>query len=284
MLKEEYGANVIVINDDNYLFNKKKTSEIMKGMIKRKLNIKWFAGGGTAIRAFSDDSFLDLAVESGYSLFNLAIESSSDETLNRIKKPVRVKETVALVKKIRDRYPLLWISGYFVVGFPFESKQDIVNTLQFSQDLELDWCCHSIYTLLPGTELYREFIGKVPASDNVINTVDGPDWDRSWLLKTQYEYNLKVNYINNRNIKYGNYEQALRDFEYIINIAPGHALAYRQAALVSEIQGDYEKAAEYAKQEISIMKEENEFKMWYKKLSLAPISERSEKIRKLISC
>ncbi len=285
MLKEEYGANVIVINDDNYLFNKKKSSEIMRGMIKRKLNIKWFAGGGTAVRAFNDDNFLDLAVESGYSLFNLAIESSSDETLKRIKKPVRVKETVSLVEKIRKRYPHMWISGYFVVGFPFESKQDIVNTLQFSQELELDWCFHSIYTLLPGTDLHREFIGQVQTvPDNVINTegnsdiiyLNGPDWDRSWLFGKQIEYNSKVNFINNRNIKCGNYDQALRDFEYIINIAPGHALAYRQAALVSEMLGDYEKAVKYAKQEITILKEENDFEMWYRKLSIVPISEGSE--------
>ncbi len=288
MLKEEYGADVIVINDDNYLFNKEKSSEIMKGMIKRKLNIKWFAGGGTAVRAFNDDSFLDLAIESGYALFNLAVESSSDETLKRIKKPVRVEETVALVKKIRERYPQMWIAGYFVVGFPFESKQDIVNTLQFSENLELDWCCHSIYTLLPGTELHSEFIGQVPTveTDNAYSSdiiyVKGQDWDTSWLFRKQCEYGLRVNYMNNRNIKYGNYDQALRDFEYILNIAPGHALACRQAALVSKMLSDDEKAAKYAKQEISILKEENDFAMWYKKLSLVPFSERSEKIRKVL--
>src|SRR3989338_430537 len=256
ILKEQYGATVVVINDDNFLLDKAKASAIMEGMIERKLNLRWYAGGGTAVRSFLDEEFLDLAVRSGYCCFNLAIESSSDETLKRVTKPVRVGEVRTLVHRIRTRYPQLWIGGYFIVGFPFEMKKDIINTFEFGRELELDWCSYSVFKLLPNTELYDEYIDQIHAaqerkdreildgkndfsyekhyeySSDILN-VDGKDWDRAWLFKKQYEYNLQVNFLESRNIKYGNYEQALMDFEYVINIAPKHAIAYRQASLAA---------------------------------------------------
>jgi len=291
ILKEQYGATVVVINDDNFLLHKAKASAVMEGMIERKLNLRWYAGGGTAVRAFLDEEFLDLAVRSGYCCFNLAIESSSDETLKRVTKPVRVGEVRTLVHRIRTRYPQLWIGGYFIIGFPFEMKQDIINTFEFSRELELDWCSYSVFKLLPNTELYDEYIDQIHAaqehmdresldgqkdflyekhyeySSDIIN-VDGKDWDRPWLFKIQYEYNLRVNFLESRNIKYGNYEQALKDFEYVINIAPKHAIAYKHASLAAAKLGNASLARQYAAKECEIMAIDNEFTAWYEDLSL----------------
>lgn len=301
ILKEEYGADVILINDDNFLLDKKKATNVMKGMLKRKLDLKWVAHGGTSVRAFNDDDFLDLAIESGYCCFNLAIESSSDKTLRKIKKPVQLKQVHYLVDRIHTKYPDMWINGYLIVGFPFETKQDIVNTLMFGQELELDWYSISIFKLLPNTPLYQDYLdnilieknngggngsGKGENNENNDNkdwlfqnhyenkhlwkiNLNGVDWDRKWLYEKHYEFNLKINFLNNRNIKYSNFAQALRDFEYIISIVPGHALAYRQAALVADKMGNSKKACDYAQKEKKIMEQENEFTLWYEKLGLS---------------
>jgi len=291
-LKERYGATVVVINDDNYLLNKAKASEIMRGMIERKLNIKWYAGGGTAVRVFLDRDYLDLAVRSGYCCFNLAIESSSDETLKRVSKPVRADEARKLVKIIRSRYPHLWIAGYFVVGFPFELKQDIINTFEFSRELELDWCTYSVFKLFPKTELYDEYIEQIKADQHIsgdastfethyqfssdILNINGLDWDKAWLFRAQYRYNLEVNFLKNRNITHGCYEQALRDFQYVMNIAPDHAIAYRQGALAAERLGNIKLAKEYARREREIMAEPNEFTDWYEQLGIQGADETAE--------
>lgn len=283
-LKERYGATVLVINDDNYLLNKAKASEIMQGMIDRELNIQWYAGGGTAVRVFLDREYLDLAIRSGYCCFNLAIESSSDETLKRVKKPVRVDEARKLVKIIRSRYPNMWIAGYFVVGFPFELKQDIINTFEFSRELELDWCTYSVFKLFPKTELYDEYIEQIRAdhrisgdastfethyqfSSDILN-INGPDWDKAWLFKAQYRYNLEVNFLKNRNIAHGCFAQALRDFQYVINIAPDHAIAYRQGAVAAGRLGNSDLANEYGRREREIMAAANEFTDWYEELGI----------------
>ncbi len=284
-LKEKYGATVIVINDDNFLLNKAKASSVMEGMIQRKLNLKWYAGGGTAVRVFLDEKYLDLAVRSGYSCFNLAIESSSDETLKRVGKPVQVSEVRTLVQRLRRHYPHLWIGGYFIIGFPFETQQNILQTLEFSYELELDWATYSVFKLLPKTELYDEYIHLALSESqkkskgregfethyeysSYILNVDGVDWDRRWLFERQYEYNLKVNFLHNRNLKHGNYVQALRDFEYVIHIAPHHAIAYRQAALAAEKMGLPQLANTYKQKEISCLTSSDEFQKWYQYFSM----------------
>jgi len=276
ILKEKYGADIIVFNDDNFLLNRRRASEVLESMMKRRLDLKWSSGGGAFVHVLNDDRFLDLVVKSGYTHFNLAIESSSEKTLRRIRKPVRIKEVYSLVEKIRSRYPHMWIDGYFMVGFPFETKENILNTLQFSQDLELDWSTYSIVKLYPNTELYQEYSAKgllggidLHNPETFVQTpIGGVDWDTKWLFETYYEYNLRANFLNNRNLKYGNYEQALRDFEYVIDIAPDHALAYRQAALVADKLGDSGKATYYSDKEKEIVGKENDFTMWYEKLSI----------------
>jgi radical SAM superfamily enzyme YgiQ (UPF0313 family) len=219
---------------------------------------------------------LDLAVESGYCLFNLAIESGSDKTLERIKKPIRVAESIELVNLIRKKYPKIWMNGFFIVGFPFETKAEILHTLKFSTELNLDWACHYIFKPFPGTELYDECL-----SEGVIDgfnwnygdnfrpsELDGTDWDRHWLYDTNYEYNLRCNFVENKNLLGGRESQALRDFEYVISITSGHALAYRQAALASRRLGLHDKAKHYEEEAVRLSQPGTEFHHWYDRLGL----------------
>jgi len=280
MLKEEYGADIILIEDDNFLIHKKKVSEILKGMIKRNLNLKWVSNGGSNVKILnSDDEYLDLVIKSGYCIFNLAIESSDDDTLRKIKKPLKISETVELIEKIRTRYPHLYINAFFIVGFPFETKQQILNTLEFSKNLELDWCSHFIFKPYPNTELFEYSLKKGIIDDYDLDfgeiynesNINGDDWTNDWVFKKNYEYNLQLNFLNNRNLKIGNYKQALRDFEYVISIVPSHALAYRQAAIVAEKLNDQTKVIRYSEKEKSLLSEEgNDFIEWYEKLSITP--------------
>ena len=282
ILKKEYGANIILINDDNFLLNKKKVTEIAKGIIERKLDIKWLANGGSNVRALCDEAFLDLVVESGFLYFNLAVESGSQQTLDRIKKPTRVDEIWTLVEMIRRKYPHMWLNGYFIVGFPFETREEIIDTHKFSMELELDWCTYSLFKPFPNTELYDECVemGLIKnfdwncGSNHEPTVIDGPDWDRTWLFETNYENNLRSNFLNNVNLRRGEtdpyaFEQILRDFEYVISITGNnHALGFRQAAVVADKLGLTEKAENYRANEARVLTNDDNFVKWYKRLGL----------------
>lgn len=277
ILRDEYGANVILINDDNYLLNKKRVTEICNGMLKRNLNLKWVANGGSNVRVLLDEEYLDLVIESGYCLFNLAIESGSQETLDRIKKPLNIDETWKLVEILRKKYPSMWLNGHYILGFPFETKQDIIDTVNFSMELGLDWNTYSIFKPFPNTELYDYCIAEGymeefdPSCVDNISTIDGVDWKREWATEYGYEANLLANFVKNENLMHreAHIDQALRDLEYVINITNGtHALAYRYAAIAAERLGNAEKRKKYSQEERRVLNTSTEFHKWYKKFGI----------------
>ena len=278
ILKEEYGATAIVIDDDNFLVNKKQVTSILEGMIERKLDLKWICGSGSMVKIIDkDDKFLDLLIRSGYAYFNLAIESSNDATLKRIKKPLEIRHAVSLINKLRDRYPHMYVNAFFIVGFPFETTEDIKSTLKFSEDLELDWATHQIYFSYPNTELfdysvdndYIERLNLKPGEIYSPQEISGDEWSHEWVIEKNYLSNLRANYVYNRNLKNGNYEQALRDFEYVISRTNNHALAYNKASKAAELMGLTEKARSYSTMEKQILSDnDNEFHKWYDLLSI----------------
>jgi radical SAM superfamily enzyme YgiQ (UPF0313 family) len=48
------------------------------------------------------------------------------------------------------------MTGFFILGFPGESKEDIEKTLAFSRDLPIQRATFHSFIPLPGTEIWRE--------------------------------------------------------------------------------------------------------------------------------
>lgn len=50
---------------------------------------------------------------------------------------------------------LFW-SAFFMMGFPGETKEDVLATLDFMRKIRPNWVCFSIFTPYPGTALYEK--------------------------------------------------------------------------------------------------------------------------------
>lgn len=88
--------------------------------------------------------------------FMLAVgfESGSNETLSRIKKGTTREDNLKAAKMIKKaRLPLF---GFFMIGFPWESEKDIINTLKFTTEIDPDFI--EVHIAMPyyGTELYSQ--------------------------------------------------------------------------------------------------------------------------------
>lgn len=206
-------------------------------------------------------------------MFNLAIESASQKTLDRIKKPLRIEEVSNLVELVRRKYPSAWIIGHYIVGFPFESRSDIEYTFKFSSELRTDWVLYSPFKPFPKTELHDYCVENkiiteyVPGAPLNISHIDGIDWEGTWLTRAIYEHNLRYNFLDNTNIfhRTGHYDQALRDFKYVTNITRGeHSLAYRQSALAARMMNDNDLARIMEEKERLSLVGNDEFIGWYK--------------------
>jgi len=151
-LVEHYGVREIQFIDDNLTLDKERAIQIFDGMIKRQLNIVWNTPQGIAIWSL-DDRILAKMKESGCYEITLGIESGDQDVLRDIiKKPLKIEKIEPLVKVAR-RLGLI-TKGYFVVGLPGETKEQMRRTFEFARKLKLDAVGIFIATPLPGTRLY----------------------------------------------------------------------------------------------------------------------------------
>lgn len=142
--------------------------------------------------------------EAGCFAIAVGFESGSNETLKKIKKGTTVEDNLKAAKLIKQSgIPLF---GFFMIGFPWETKEDIINTLKFIFKTDPDFI--ELHIAMPyfGTELYSQCLqyntinstawGNDYFSPNTIGTQTVP-MDEIKKLKSKYliKFYLRPKYI-----------------------------------------------------------------------------------------
>ena len=230
-MRDVHGVNTFVFNDDNQCINTKHFAKMLDLIIKHLPGIKWLSGGGLNVRAINNLELIEKMYQSGICIFNLAIESGKNETLQKIHKPVTVEESENVVKLIRE-YGDLPICGFFIIGFPFEAIEDMQMTIDFAKKLKIDWCSFYNFQPMPGSELYQYCL-----NEGLIDCFDinyGENYQPSNIRydgftstdvsRMNYDANVEVNFINNCNLQ-ANQQRAIGDFNYVLSLVPDHHIA-----------------------------------------------------------
>ena len=82
----------------------------------------------------------------------LGIESANQRILDMIKKELNQEIVKKVVQDVADVG--IETVGFFMIGFPTETKQEIKNTINFALELPLTRAIFAKVTPLPGTELF----------------------------------------------------------------------------------------------------------------------------------
>lgn len=273
-MRDKYGVNTFVFNDDNQCVNRKHFMKVLDLIISHLPGIKWHSGGGLNIRAINRDETIQKMCESGVCLFNLAFESGKNETLKRIRKPITVEEGENVVKLIRKHCDIP-IHGFFIIGFPFETIEDMYATINFAKKLDLDWA--SFYNLqpFPGSELY-EYCRK----EGLIDKFD-MDYGENYLpsnvkysgftaldvSRINYGANIDLNFIHNRNLEL-NPKRAIGDFNYVLSLVPDHHIARYCKGIAYRNLGDDERAKECFETVKKSITQDNEYYEYFSKHDL----------------
>lgn len=153
-LKDRYGIGEVKFEDDNLTFDEARAKTLFRGMIERRLNLHWNTPNGIAVRHL-DDEMLGLMKDSGCYELTLAVESGDPEVLKHIiHKPMDLAEAEKAAARIKAHG--IETAGYFIVGFPGETRRQVENTLNFAYRLKLDRVYIFMYTPLPGTPLAEQ--------------------------------------------------------------------------------------------------------------------------------
>jgi len=150
-LVEKYGIREFKFFDDNLTADLNRAKKIFQGMIERGFNVTWNTPNGVHIVNL-DEEAIDLMIQSGCYELTLAVESGDPWVLkNIIDKPTDLN-LLEKVNKILKKKKLATY-GFFIIGFPGESPEQIQRTLDFSRKLDLDRISCFIANPLPGTRL-----------------------------------------------------------------------------------------------------------------------------------
>jgi len=157
-LVDKYNIKTIYFQDDNFCANLDRLGEIIKGIIKEKLDIKWGTLGlriDTAKRM--DDNFLGLMEKSGCINVDIGAESGDRRILNLIDKQITVEDMFAVNKRI-SKFPFI-VKYTFMIGFPTETKAErhttVKTALKLFRENKNVYTPFSVYTPYPGTPMYE---------------------------------------------------------------------------------------------------------------------------------
>ncbi len=150
-LVREKGIKQIDWLDDDLLFGP-EVIELFKGLAEQVPELEWISNNGLIANAISDD-VMHWMVQSGMKAFKIGIETGNDEMLHAVKKPT-TKVKLRIKRMLFKKYPEVLVSANFIIGFPRETYQQMLDTYNFAQELKWDWSSFYICQPLKGTEMF----------------------------------------------------------------------------------------------------------------------------------
>lgn len=155
-LYNEQKVRYLLITDNGFSTDIKFVEEFCKMLIREKLNVGWNCVV-VNIKDFLNPELAGLMKKSGCGSIIVGFESGSPRIRELIKKP----ETNDEIRQLVDIFLKQGIdtSGYFMFGFPTETRDDVQQSIDLSMSLKLNTVDFNICYPLPGTEVY-EYIKK----------------------------------------------------------------------------------------------------------------------------
>ncbi len=142
----EKGINTIYFIDDVFTLDRKRVLDICDEILRRELKIKWVIQSRVDLL---DEEMLRKMKEAGCSTICLGIESFSDNILRRLNKKITISQILKIVDSI-NRARIMTV-GYFIIGNPNETKEEILKTIDIAKKLPLDMIQVHFFTSYPGS-------------------------------------------------------------------------------------------------------------------------------------
>ena len=149
-LATKYGIKDIQIFDDTFSLIPSRVEKICQGIIDKKLDVWWNCM--TRVDKINPE-LLNLMKKAGCYEIGFGIESGSDRILQFIKKATTTDAVRKGVKMTKDAG--IDVRGFFMIGFPTETKDEILQTINFAKELDVDVAQFMVSTPYPGTEMWE---------------------------------------------------------------------------------------------------------------------------------
>lgn len=273
VIKKRYGTETIIFQDDHFMASKERAYAIID--ILKKFKLTAFFPNSLTLYAL-DRPMLEALQSVGVKLLVLAIESGSNRVLKEVMhKPLNLKIVQRVMKDCRE----LGIDTdvNIIIGLPGETKQDIEDARAFLKTIYGTW--FRIYVAVPlvGSEMYEICIEKGYLKEGYRDgdfkkaVIETEDFTADYIQQAAYSLNLDLNFVENGEMRLGNYARALKEFENTIKVKDDHALAYYYAAKCCQHLDMNEKFENYKDKYIKLVNESQFWRGYVEEFGLEPL-------------
>lgn len=157
---EELGIKEILVYDDTFTIDRKRTLDICKLYKERRLSISW------DIRArvnTIDEEIIKALKHANCQRIHFGVEAGTEKILKVLNKGINKKQALEAFR-LAKKYGIETLA-YFMIGSPSETEEDIKETFRFARFLSPDYLHLTILTPFPGTEIYQDGIKQGLFSD-----------------------------------------------------------------------------------------------------------------------
>ncbi len=149
-LVQNYKIKHINIYDDTFTLNRSRVMEFCELIIEKKIRIDWtcFARIDTM-----DKALLQKMKEAGCYQVMYGVENFDQEILNRISKNVEVSTMLEVIRMTKEVGIITRVS--MMIGNPQDTWETFNNNIRILKKIKPDIVVASIFTPIPGSELYQ---------------------------------------------------------------------------------------------------------------------------------
>ncbi len=162
---KKLGVKELYIRDQTFGVNKQRTLDLLRAITIENFKFGWTCLSRTDIL---DAFVLKLMKEAGCHTIMIGIESANEQFMishNKNTTTHQTHEAISLIKKAGIR-----AGGFFMIGFPGETRQSINDTIDLACSLNLDYASFNIVNPRFGTSLRKTVIEKGSIYENILDT------------------------------------------------------------------------------------------------------------------
>lgn len=150
------GYRSIYLTDDHFLMKRKRIEEICQGIIDRKLQFHWGCEGRVDSVAVDE---LPVMVKANCNFLAFGVEAGTQKVLDRLNKNQTLEQIEHAIREAK-KHGIETAHGFFLIGSPDETEEDIVESFRFAARLNLDTFGFNRLCVYRGTPLWQEYIDR----------------------------------------------------------------------------------------------------------------------------
>lgn len=158
LLYYTYNKKCLIFVDDSWNIDPAWNNKFAETIFRKKLKLKWFA----FMRAdylLRDEKLgiMEKLVKAGLSHISIGAERADNEDLSDLgKQCYNVDMVKEAMRMLRRKYPQVFRQVTFIVGIRNETKESMLQQLEYAKELQVDYPAFHAITPVPGTKLWED--------------------------------------------------------------------------------------------------------------------------------